>query len=236
MEDRFARHEALLGAASAGLAHKRALIVGVGALGSASAERLTRAGVRRLRIIDPDRLSPSNLPRQTALHEGDLGALKVEALARRLKEIDARVIVEARAARATPEGLPALLEGVDVVLDGLDNFEARLWLNDACAAAKIPWIYGGVLATQGMSLTITGRPCLRCLMPEAPPPGLLPENAEIGVLNTLPWLIAGVQVTEAIKLLAGIAPRAGLLVMDPWRGEFEVRSIEARAGCACVAQ
>lgn len=233
MPTRFARHEALLGPAQAQLEHKRALVVGVGALGSAVAERLVRAGVIHLRVVDPDVLQLSNLPRQTLLNEADVGALKVEALALKLKEIDARAEIDAIPARATEANLPELLDDVDVVLDGLDNFEARLPINDACLERGIPWVYGGVLATQGMSLTVVGRPCLRCLMPAAPPKGLLPENEEVGVLNTLPWLIASVQATEAIKLLLGVAPRPGLLVVDPWRGHFEVRDVAPRRGCVC---
>jgi adenylyltransferase/sulfurtransferase len=126
---------------------------------------------------------------------------------------------------------------VSVVLDATDNFATRYVVNDQCVKRGVPWVYGGVLETSGMTLTVVPgqTPCLRCLFPEAPVDGTVPDTSTVGILNTLPALIAARQVTEAIKLL--IAPEAinpHLVQLDLWENEVRQLKVHREPGCpAC---
>lgn len=200
-------------------------VAGCGALGSVLAERLARAGTGFLRLLDRDVVEPSNLPRQTLYTESDAaGRLpKAVAAARHLAGVDAAVETEALVRDLTPRTAPGFVQGLDLVVDGLDNFEARFVLNDACVAAGVPWVYGGAVGGAGMLLVVRpgAGPCLRCLLPDAPPPGALPTCESDGVLGTAPMVVAALQATEAIKLLAGRGePLPDLLHVDLWRGEW----------------
>lgn len=200
-------------------------VAGCGALGTVLAERLARAGVGSLRLIDRDVVEPSNLPRQTLFTEADAAARlpKAEAVARHLAAIDGALRTEPFVRDLTPRTAPGFVEGLDLVVDGLDNFEARFVLNDACVAAGVPWVYGGAVGGGGMLMVVRPGegPCLRCLLPDVPPPGTLPTCDAEGVLGTAPMVIAALQATEAIKLLAGAGERLdGLLAVDVWRSEW----------------
>jgi molybdopterin-synthase adenylyltransferase len=217
----------------------RALIVGAGALGSAIAERLARAGVGTLRVFDDDVVSESNLQRQTLYVDADVAARrpKVEVLAERLRAIDPGLRIEPHVTRLTADNALGALDGVELVLDATDNFEARFLINDACLETATPWVYGGVVGTTGMSLTVIpgNGPCLRCLVRDLPEPGALPTVHEVGILNTLPFVIASVQATEAIKLLLDpAATRRGLLHLDLWTNTFETIRLDRDPSCpAC---
>ncbi len=220
------------------LLDSRVLIVGCGALGSNLASLCVRAGVGHVRIVDRDRIERSNLARQTLYDEDDVAARrhKSEAAAAKLRRINGDVTVEDHVLDVGADNIEGLLDGVDVVLDGADNFETRYLLNDACCKHGVPWVYGGVVATTGMSLTVVPGegPCLRCLFPRMPPPGSLPSTDVVGVLNTAPALIACVQVTEAFKLLVDPARAAtGLLHVDLWTRGF--RTLEVRREPSCPA-
>jgi len=211
-------------------------VAGCGALGSVLAERLVRAGVGFLRVLDRDIVEPSNLPRQTLFTEADAVARlpKAEAAARQLRAIDGGVAVEPVVRELTPASAPGFVEGLDLVVDGLDNFEARFVLNDACVAAGVPWIYGGAVGGGGMLMGVRpgAGPCLRCLLPEPPQPGSLPTCQSEGVLGTAPMVVAAWQATEAIKQLTGRGDRLeGLLLVDVWRNEW--RRIPVARDPAC---
>jgi len=222
--DRYARQTQLTEVGAKGQARLMAssvLVLGCGALGSNLASLLTRAGVGRIRVVDRDILELNNLQRQVLFDEGDVaaGLPKAEAAARRLRRINSAVEVEAQVSDATSRNIERMLDGINLLVDGTDNLETRYLLNDVCVKLGMPWIYGGVIGTTGMSMTIVPGegPCLRCVFPSPPPPGSLPTCETRGILGTLPAAIAAVQATEAIKLLCGGERSPSLLSLDLWR-------------------
>jgi adenylyltransferase/sulfurtransferase len=207
------------------LAGASVLIVGCGALGSVQSQLLVRAGVGHLRIVDRDVPEIGNLHRQILFDEDDVQARspKADVANRKLPKANSGVVIDTRVMEVTAENIDELISDVDLVLDATDNFETRYVINDACVKSNKPWIYGGVIATSGMSMTIIpGRgPCLRCLFPKPPEPGTVPTMETEGVLATAPVTVAALEVTEAIKLLCGAEPREGLLMLDVWAGSFQ---------------
>ena len=160
------------------LARSRVAIVGCGALGSVSALALARAGVGMLRLIDRDLPEVSNLPRQVLFDEQDIrdGLPKAVAARRQLQRINSDLEIEVEVTDLTPRNADRLLGGVDCIVDGTDNFEARFLINEVCCRDRIPWVYGGAIGAEGRVLAV--RPgstaCLRCLIPEPPAAGSLP--------------------------------------------------------------
>lgn len=228
LEERYARQIRLPGVGLEGqrrLAASSVLVLGCGALGSNLANLLVRAGVGRVRIVDRDLLELNNLQRQVLFDEEDVAARlpKAEAAARKLRRINSGVAIEALVADVTPRSVERIADGMDLVVDGTDNLETRYLVNDACVKASRPWIYGGVIGTTGMSLTVLPRvgPCLRCLFPTPPPAGSLPTCESAGVLGALPALIAAVEAAEALKLLVGAPPSTQLLAVNLWPPSFQ---------------
>ncbi len=243
VQDRYARQRLLEVFGEDGqekLAAGTALIVGCGALGSNLASLLARAGVGTLRLVDRDLLDVTNLHRQVLFDESDVtaGLPKAVAAARRLRAVNGDVVLEEVVADVSPRTLPPLLDGVDLVLDGTDNFETRYLINDACVQRGLPWVYGGVVGTVGMTLTIRPQqgPCLRCVFPEPPPPGTLPTCDTVGVLNTGPALVAALQATEAIKLWVDPGAVDGMLRhLDLWDGTSRTLEVLRAEDCpTCV--
>ena len=185
----------------------RALVVGCGALGSVIANTLVRAGVGHLRIVDRDFLELNNLQRQVLYDEDDVAAGLPKAIAakNRLERINSEIEIEAIVGDVDHTNISRLLTGVDCLVDGTDNFETRFLLNDAAVKHNVPWVYGGCLAAEGQTLTIIpgDTPCLRCLMPEAPPPGSTPTCDSAGILATIIGVIASIEAGEALKILSG---------------------------------
>lgn len=212
------------------LLRSRALVVGCGALGSVIANTLARSGVGKLRIVDRDFLELNNLQRQVLYDEDDVAAGLPKAIAaqQRLKRINSQIEIEAIVADVDSRNIGQLLEGVDCLVDGTDNFETRFLLNDAALHYRIPWIYGGCIGAEGQSMTILPgeTPCLRCLIAEAPPPGSTPTCDTAGVLGPIINVIASIQSTEALKILAGRreATSRVLTVVDLW--ENRVRQVQ----------
>jgi molybdopterin/thiamine biosynthesis adenylyltransferase/rhodanese-related sulfurtransferase len=197
----------------------RVLLVGAGGLGSPAAFYLAAAGVGTLRLVDDDVVDRSNLQRQILHTDVRIGTSKVESAAMTLAALNPRTRIEAIGERITSDNVERHLEGVDVVIDGADNFPARYLLNDACVKLGKPLVYGAVHRFEGqLSVFDAGRqrgvaPCYRCLFPEPPPPEAAPNCAEAGVLGVLPGVIGLLQATEAIKLILGIGePLAGRLL------------------------
>ncbi len=241
--DRYARQRLLEVFGSDGqerLAAASALVVGCGALGSNLASLLARAGVGSLRLVDRDLLDVTNLHRQVLYDEADVeaGLPKAVAAARRLRAVNSEVRIEEVVADVTPRTLAPLLDGIDLVLDGTDNFETRYLVNDACVQRGLPWIYGGVVGTVGMTLAVLpGRgPCLRCVFPEPPPAGALPTCDTEGVLNTGPALVAAMQATAAIKhWVDPDSMDTRLRHIDLWQGTVRVLDVLRTEDCAtCV--
>jgi molybdopterin/thiamine biosynthesis adenylyltransferase/rhodanese-related sulfurtransferase len=220
--ERYSRHLRLADVGLEGqkkLEAARMLVVGAGGLGSPAAFYLAAAGVGTLRIADDDVVDRSNLQRQILHTDARIGVAKVESAAAALSALNPRTKIEAVQDRITSANVERMLDGVDVVVDGADNFPVRYLLNDACVKLGKPLVYGAVQRFEGQaSVFDAGRrrgeaPCYRCLFPEPPPPDAAPNCAEAGVLGVLPGVIGLLQATEAIKLVLGIGtPLAGRLL------------------------
>jgi adenylyltransferase/sulfurtransferase len=216
-----------------------AVVVGCGAIGAATANLLTRAGVGKLRIIDRDFVEPSNLQRQTLFDESDaLAALpKAVAAERKLRAINSGVSIESIVADLSPRNAADLLAHFDLILDGTDNFETRFLINDFAVQNSKPWIYAAAVASYGLSMTIRPgtTPCLACLM-DTQQPGLEETCDTVGVLGPIVNLIASLQAAEATKLLAGRteALHGRLVSCDIWTGHFQSVRIARNPDCrAC---
>lgn len=211
----------------------RIAIVGCGALGSATADTLVRAGVGYVRLIDRDFIELDNLQRQTLYDEDDLAANlpKAEAAAQKLRRINSDVTIEPRVADVNASTAPELLQNVDLLVDGGDNFELRYLVNDYAVMHGRPWIYGAALGAEGRVLPIVSRetPCLRCVFPDPPPPGSTPTCETAGVLAAAVNLTASLQATAAIKLLIGdrAAVDWRLVHFDLWRNTFRQLDVSA---------
>jgi molybdopterin/thiamine biosynthesis adenylyltransferase len=222
----------------------RALVVGCGALGAVIANTLARAGVGKLRIVDRDFLELNNLQRQVLYDEDDVAAGLPKAIAakNRLSRINSAIEIEAIVADVDHTNIERLLAGVDCLVDGTDNFETRFLLNDAAIKLGIPWVYGGCLGAEGQSLTVLPgqTPCLRCLMPDPPPPGSTPTCDSAGILATIIGVVASIEANEALKILSGHADAASRTwtVIDLW--DNTVRQIKldgAKADdCPCCGR
>jgi len=213
----------------------RVLIVGCGALGSAQAEMLARAGVGRLHLVDRDFVEESNLQRQTLFDERDARERVPKAVAarRRLGEINSEVECVAEVADVTHSNVERLVGGCDVVLDGTDNFATRFLLNDACVKHHVRWVYGAAVGSYGVTMTVLPRetPCLRCVFPETPAAGSAPTCDTAGVIMPVVAVVAAVQVAEALKLLAGRdeSLHRSLMQFDVWRNEWRRLALRERA-------
>lgn len=226
-------------AGQAKLAAARVAVLGCGALGGASALALARAGVGFLRLVDRDVPELSNLPRQVLFDEADVaaGLPKAVAAARHLERINRAIGIEPVVADLTAANAIELLAGVDVIVDGTDNLEARYLVNEVACRTGVPWVHGGAIGAEGRVLTvIPGQTaCLRCLVPEPPPPGTLPTCDTAGIIGPAALVVGAVQASEAIKLLVGAAATSAgrMLACDLW--SFQWRAIDlaplAVAGC-----
>lgn len=218
----------------------RVLIVGCGATGSVIANTLARAGVGQLTIADRDFLELNNLQRQVLFDQDDLaaGLPKAVAAARKLERVNSSIKITPIVADVNAENIEELLAGVDLVLDGTDNFETRYLVNDACVKHNRAWIYGGAVASYGASLTIIPRvsACFRCVFAQAPAPGALATCDTAGVIAPIVNVIASIVSAEALKLLSGSGARnAGLIHIDLWDNTFESFHVARRADCpTCV--
>jgi sulfur-carrier protein adenylyltransferase/sulfurtransferase len=196
-----------------------------------------------LRIADDDVVDRSNLQRQILHAEDRIGQPKVQSAATTLGALNPRTRIEAIAERVTSDNVDRLLDGVDLVLDGADNFPVRYLLNDACVLHGVPLVYGAVHRFDGqVSVFDAGRhrgecPCYRCLFPEPPPAEAAPNCSEVGVLGVLPGVVGLLQATEALKLLLGIgAPLAGrLLQFDALRMQFRETRLSPDPDCPVCA-
>lgn len=235
---RYSRHIALPEIGTVGqqrLKAGRVLCVGAGGLGSPAAMYLAAAGVGTLGLVDFDSVDLSNLQRQILHGTSDVGRSKLESARARLQEINPHVCLEPHHQALTAANAIDLVSRYDVVLDGSDNFATRYVVNDACVIAGRPNVYGSIFRFEGQAAVFALRsgPCYRCLHPEPPPAGLVPDCAEGGVLGILPGVIGTVQATEAIKLLLGIGdPLVGrLLLYDALKMRFRELKLPKDPDC-----
>lgn len=204
------------GDAARRMKHSRVLLVGLGGLGAPASLGLAAAGVGAIVCADFDRVDVSNLQRQVIFGSEDVGQWKVDAAARRLRAIAPGIDVEVVREAFSVDNAARLVAGVDLVIDGADNFATRYLVNDACVLGKRPNVFGSVSRFEGQLavFAVPGGPCYRCLHPEPPPDGLIPNCAEGGVLGVLPGVIGALQAAEAMKLLTGFgAPLVGRLLL-----------------------
>lgn len=219
------------------LAKSSALICGCGALGSVIAERLARSGVGHLRIVDRDWVELSNLQRQTLFLERHAreAVPKSVAAVEMLSQINSEITLEALVEDVTCDNIAALAQDCDLIMDGTDNFETRLLINDYCVKNSIPWIHAGCLGASGQVMTILPgeTACFRCLVPELPPPETMQTCDTAGVLGTAIGIIASWQAAEALKILSGNRSAAcrQLIVIDSW--ETDCRRINLNPVSSC---
>ena len=235
---RYGRHVSIPEVGMEGQRRLRAssvLIVGAGGLGSPAALYLAAAGVGRLGLVDHDRVELSNLQRQVLYDTDSVGTPKLAAARTRLAGLNPDVAVETFEARLDSGNAFEILAGWDFVIDGSDNFPTRYLVNDACVMLGTPFAYGAILRFEGQASVFAAPdgPCYRCLFRDPPPPDLVPNCAEAGVLGVLPGIVGSIQANEAIKWLAGIGePLAGrLLLIDALRMEFRSLDIDPDPEC-----
>jgi adenylyltransferase/sulfurtransferase len=241
-DDRYSRQVRFSGIGPEGqarLAAGRVAILGCGALGSASAMAIVRAGVGYVRLIDRDVPELSNLPRQVLFDEADVdaGLPKAVAASQQLTRVNSSVTLEPIVADLTAANAATLLGGVDVIIDGTDNLEARYLVNEISCRESIPWVHGGAIGAEGRVLTvIPGKTaCLRCLVPEPPPPGTLPTCDTAGILGSAAIVVGAVQAAEALKLLAGAQEHTAgrMLAFDLWTGQWRTVDLAPLAAAGC---
>jgi molybdopterin-synthase adenylyltransferase len=223
------------------LGQAKVVIIGCGALGTSQANLLARAGIGTLRIIDRDFVEDSNLQRQTLFEESDAARKLPKAVAaeEKLKRINSSLRVEAIVADARNSNIEELTSGCDLLLDGTDNFETRYLINDVAVKHNLPWIYGAVVASYGITLTILPghTACLACVFPE--PPGGMHETCDtVGVIGAAAAWVTAIQVSEALKILLGRREElhGALLSYDLWANRRQEIKPRRQPACrTCVA-
>jgi adenylyltransferase/sulfurtransferase len=211
------------------------LVVGAGGLGSPLALYLAAAGIGTIGIVDFDAVEESNLQRQIAHGTSGVGKSKLGSITARIKDLNPFVNVVPHEMYLDRSNALPLVRGYDVIVDGTDNFATRYLVNDACVLERKPNVYGSILRFEGQASVFDARvgPCYRCLFPEPPPPGVVPNCAEAGVLGVLPGVIGSIQATETIKLLVGAGDTlvGRLLLYDAL--EMRFREMRLRKDPSC---
>jgi adenylyltransferase/sulfurtransferase len=210
-------------------------LIGAGGLGAPLGLYLAAVGVGRIGIVDFDTVDLSNLQRQVIHGTNDVGRLKLDSAADKMRDINPHLVIDKFAVGLTSENALEILRDYDIVIDGTDNFPTRYLVNDACVLLKKPNVYGSIFRFEGQATVFAYEdgPCYRCLYPEPPPPGLVPSCAEGGVLGILPGLIGIVQATEAVKLILGQGTtlKGRLLLYDALNMSF--REVKLRRDPEC---
>ena len=208
--ERYSRHILLPEVGGEGqrrLLESSAFVVGAGGLGSPALLYLAAAGVGRIGVADPDHVDLSNLQRQVIHQNADIGRPKTLSAEASIRAINPACKVEALEGRLDKENIRDALRGYDVVLDGSDNFPTRFLVADCCWFERVPLVSAAVLRFEGQLLTVIregDNPCYRCLVPEPPPPGMVPSCREAGVLGSVVGVMGTLQATEGLKVLLGI--------------------------------
>lgn len=235
---RYSRHLLIPEVGLAGqekLAAARVLVVGAGGLGSPVLAYLAAAGVGRIGIVDDDTVDVTNLQRQILYTTADVGASKAATAAERLRALNPQIAVDAFPVRLNAANAREIVRLYDVVVDGTDTFGARYLINDACVLEGKPDVYGSIYRFDGQVSVFAppGGPCYRCLYPEPPPPELVPNCSEGGVLGVLAGIVGTWQAAEALKLVLGIGtPLIGrLMLVDAL--DARVREVRLARDPAC---
>ena len=240
LEERYSRQILFPGIGTEGqrqLLESRIAIVGCGATGSALASLLARAGVGSLRIIDRDYVEPSNLQRQVLFDEADAtdSVPKAIAACRKIAQFNSQIVAEPQVSDLRPENADDLLTGIQLILDGTDNFETRYLINDYAVKNSLPWIYVAAVGSYAITMNIIPdeTACLACLFPDAPQ-GMVETCDTAGILNSAVNLAASIAATEALKFLTGARQqlRKTLLSHDVWLNQrSEIAAGNPRPNC-----
>ena len=216
------------------LMNARVLLIGAGGLGSPAALYLAAAGVGTLGIVDFDEVDLTNLQRQILHRTSDVGRPKVVSASETIAGLNPDVrVIQHRVQLSSGNALEAL-EPYDIVMDGSDNFPTRYLVNDACVMLKKPCVHGSIFLFEGQASTfVPGQGCYRCLYPTPPPPGMVPNCAEAGVLGVLPGIVGSIQAVETIKLILGLGETLSgrLLLFDALAMDFRAVKVRRNPGC-----
>lgn len=216
-------------------------IIGLGALGTVSANNLARAGVGRIKLIDRDYVSLSNLQRQTLYNEDDVDREMPKAAAayEHLKKVNSMIQLEPVITDVNSSNIEGMIKDCDLVLDATDNFEIRLLINEACQEYKIPWIYCAAVGSIGMTMNIIPdqTPCFQCMTGESTSFENHETCSTVGVLNMITNIMASVQSAEAVKILTGSDRiRDTLLYFDIWENSVEFLKVERNESCSVCGE
>ena len=234
---RYSRHIIMGDVGSKGqraLMGAKALIIGAGGLGSPSAIYLSLAGVGTVGIVDFDVVELSNLQRQVLHHTADVGRPKVQSAIDNIKAYNPDVNVVVHETRLESDNAMEIIGQYDLVINGADNFATRYLVNDACYLLNKPLIDGSILIFDGQATVfLPGEGCYRCLFPSPPPPGMVPNCAEAGVLGALTGLVGSIQATEALKHILGIGESLSsrLLLIDALSMTFREVRLKRNPDC-----
>jgi molybdopterin/thiamine biosynthesis adenylyltransferase len=207
--DRYSRHIIMDDVGPEGqkdLLDSRVLVIGAGGLGAPIIQYLAAAGVGTLGIADDDEVELSNLQRQVIHGNDDVGRPKVTSAKEFVTRLNPDIDVETHETRVNSQNVDDLIGDYDFIVDGSDNFQTRYLVNDACTLADVPFSHGAIFRFEGQVTSFPQEedsPCYRCLFPEAPPDGMIPDCATAGVLGVLPGTVGGIQATETVKYLLG---------------------------------
>lgn len=218
----------------------KVLIIGAGGLGSPSAYYLAAAGVGHMGIIDFDRVDLSNLQRQILHSSERVGMLKTESAKKTIQALNPDVQVTLYNERLTSQNITRLFKDYDYILDGTDNFSTRYLINDACVMMGKTNVHGSIFRFEGQATVFKPKegPCYRCLYPEPPPPGLVPNCQEGGVLGVLPGIVGSIQAVETLKLILGIGTTliGTLLIYDALNTEFRKLKLKRDVKCPVCSE
>jgi adenylyltransferase/sulfurtransferase len=236
--ERYSRHIILPEVGGVGqrkMLDARILMIGAGGLGSPAAYYLAAAGIGHLGIVDFDTVDLSNLQRQIIHSTERIGMLKTESAKKTIAALNPDVNVTTYNERVNSQNIRELFEGYDYIVDGSDNFATRFLINDACVLMNKVNIHGSIFRFEGQATVFDPKngPCYRCLYPEPPPPGLVPNCQEGGVLGVLAGIIGNIQAVETLKLVLGIGDSlAGkLLIYDALNTEFRKLKLKRDVNC-----
>jgi molybdopterin/thiamine biosynthesis adenylyltransferase len=234
---RYSRHIIMNDVGSSGqrkLMQSKALIIGAGGLGSPSAVYLALAGVGTLGLVDFDVVELSNLQRQILHHTPDVGRPKLESARDNIHAYNPDVNVVLHEVRLESDNAMDIISQYDLVINGADNFATRYLVNDACYLLNKPLVDGSILIFDGQTTVfMPGQGCYRCLFPSPPPPGMVPNCAEAGVLGALTGLVGSIQATEALKIFLGIGQTltSRLLLIDALSMTFREVKLKRNPEC-----
>jgi len=220
----------------------RVAVVGLGATGGIISELLARAGIGFIRLIDRDIVELSNLQRQVLYNEEDVGLAKADAAFLKLHGSNSEIEVEPVAKDLHPGNIESLLGDCTLIMDGTDNIQTRFLINDFAVKHAIPWVYSGAVGTGGMVMAVIPErtPCVRCLMPVAPPAGALPTCDVAGVLNTVTTIMGSIATTEGFKIIVQpekFSDMTGqLIIFDAWDQSLSTIVVTREESCTCCGK